>query len=645
MFTVASDRNALSTTLSASQQSAATLSVSPGLVEPLQQANRWVRASAPATAPRSPITPIIPVVPLPIISLTDNTIATAQNLGALSGLLGRSGFVGSSDTVDFYRFNTTGGAFNLSLAGMSADADVSLIRDGNGNGIVEVGEIIANSRRSGAQDEAINLAAIAAGDYLIRVEQYSGNTAYSLHVSNASPSNLLPTETNIGALSGTQVFSGSIDNSNTADTYRFSVSNRAVNLTLSGLSGDADVRLIRDVNNNGAIDSGDILTTSTRSGNAAEWLNSSLTTGTYFVQVYQFSGSTNYHLSVSTGDWFSANLTDAGVIGEARFAAADNWINRNEMMAVLRETRDYGSIDATEVTDLRRLLSGRGNLMPEYVRNLTHKVINGDAANPRSGIGNLFAGSTATQLDRLIGKWFLGTDRPAASGTYRYVSGALTQAGFSVHDIVQGGTGDCYFLSSLGALALDRPSVLSNMFIDNADGTFTVRFFNNGNAEYVTVDRYLPTDASGNAVYAGWGGGGNTRSTNELWVALAERAYAQLNQSGWIEQDNTNSYEGIDSGWMAPVLRQITGGSASSQSVNAMTRTQLINLVNGNTPITAGFVNGGGYGVVDMHAYTISSYNAATQRFHLDNPWGYSDASVTWEELRALRAEIEWSNV
>lgn len=597
---------------------------------------------------------LLPIINLPIITLfSDNLMAGANAVGSLSSVQTFNNFVGASDTQDYYHFNlASGGNFNLSLTGLGADADVHLINS--------VGTIVASSAYGSNHDEAINIAGLAAGDYYVRVFQYSGDTNYTLRLSGSYYSELLPVETNIGALSGTQTFSGAINTQNTADTYSFSVADSlvwngwiptwqptSINITLSGLSSDADIRLIHDANSNGVIDGSDVLAGSYRAGNVAEWISSTLSTGTYFVQIYQFNGDSNYHFSISTGDWYSQNLSDAGVIGEARYAARDGQISRNDMLAILRETKDYGSIDATEVTDLRRIVSDLGYLMPDYVRNLSNKVVNSDPANIRSGIGNLFAGSSSTQMENLIGKWFLGTDRPTAAGTYRYVSGSLFQGGISVSDIDQGGVGDCYFMSSLGAFANDRSSVISNMFIDNGDGTFTVRFYNGGSTEYVTVDRYLPTDAYGNAIYAGWGGGSYNEADNELWAALAERAYAQLNESGWIGQDNTNSYAGLDGGWMAPVMRQITGESASSMSVNSffMSQSLLISLVNSNTPITAGFVSGGGYGVVNSHAYTITSYNAATGRFHLNNPWGHTHADVTWAELRALNAQIEWSSV
>jgi hypothetical protein len=282
--------------------------------------------------------------------------------------------------------------------------------------------------------------------------------------------------------------------------------------------------------------------------------------------------------------------------------------------------------------------------MADSVKVLSNKIANSDVANTRSGFGNLFAGSSDTQMENLIGKWFLGTDRPDTGYTYSYVSGSLFQNGLSADDIYQGAVGDCYYVATLASIAQEKPEYIQNMFTDNGDNTFTVRFYNNGVADYVTVDRYLPT-SGGYAVYADWGGGSSSSTSNELWVALAEKAYAQLAESGWSRSSTSNnSYADIEGGWMDTVIRQVTGLSATSQSVSNMTQTQLINLVNSNQVLTAGFVYGAGYGVVNGHAYTITAYNSTNGTFHLRNPWGTSHADVTWSQLLSLSAIIEWSN-
>lgn len=589
---------------------------------------------------------------LNLSSSTPSNLLPVENTLGTSG--STSGVINNTNTSDTMRLSLTANSrLNVSLTGLSADIDLRVIRDANSNGIMDAGEEIARSTKSSNSDESINLSGLAAGSYFVQAYQYSNNSSsYNLRFSTGGafdPSTLLTTETNVGSLSGTRTFSDAVSNSDTADVYRFSLGSYSsgFNITLSGLTSDADIRLINDINNNGFFDSGEEIARSASGGNYAEMIRTPLNAGNYFVQVYQYSGSTNYNLTLSTGDWFSSNLSDAGIIGEARIGFTDGQLNRLDMIRVLRGAEDGSSIDSTELTDLRRITANASSFaMPDYARVLSNKIVNGDPANTRSGgsnIGNLFAGSSDTQMERLIGKWFLGNDRPAASGTYQSVSGSLFQNGTSDNDIVQGGVGDCYFMSTLASAARERPTVIQNMFIDNGDGTFTVRFFNNGVADYVTVDRFLPTNG-GSAVYAGWGGGLSTSSSNELWAALAEKAYAQINESGWIGRDNTNTYAGLNGGWMDVVMRQIAGLATTSNAIASMTRQQLIDLSNSNRLLTAGFVSGTDFGVVNNHAYAITSYNATNGTFHLDNPWGSSDADVTWDQLVSINAVIQYTN-
>jgi len=341
----------------------------------------------------------------------------------------------------------------------------------------------------------------------------------------------------------------------------------------------------------------------------------------------------------SLDDWFDQNLSDLELRRLTRMYALDGVLNREEVMSLLRDATDYGSVNGTELTDLGTILSQLGYMMPEHVKVLTSKVVNGDSANRRSGIGNLVAGSSNTQMETLVGKWFLGNQQPIASGIYREAQGSLFQNGISASDIDQGALGNCYFLAALGAFANDHPSVISNMFIDNGDNTFTVRFIKGGKADYVTVDRFLPVNADNQFIYANNSSGLTfDNPNNELWVALAEKAYAQLNESGWIGQNNTNSYEGTRGGRAAAAMRHISGEKTFAQSVISMPLSKLLDLVNEDTPITAAF---------DSHAYVITSYNSVTRHFNLYNPWGTTSdhKNMQWEQLRTEGARIEWSVV
>ena len=578
-----------------------------------------------------------------------NTLGTARNI-TLSSSTTIQDWVGSTDTNDYYRFTVASTSnLNLSLNGLTSDADVQLLNSS--------GSLIQSSANAGTSAESI-VRQVNAGTYYIRVLPYSGSTSYNLNLSATvippdNAGNTLVTARNVTLSSSTTTFQDWVGSTDANDYYRFNVGTQSnFSLSLTGLTANADVQLLNS--------SGGVITTSANTGTTSESIASLLSTGTYYVRVYQSSGNTNYSLSLNATavaptptptptptDWYSQNLRDAQIITLTRSLAADGNLSRNDMISIFRDAEDSGVIDANELIDLRTLVSNSTRFtMADSVKVLSNKIANSDVANTVSGIGNLSAGSTGNQMENLIGKWFLGTARPVTGYTYQYASGSLFQNGTSANDIVQGAVGDCYYVATFASIAQEKPEYIQNMFTDNGDNTFTVRFYNNGVADYVTVDRYLPT--SGNyAAYAGWGGGSVTSTSNELWVALAEKAYAQLAESGWSRTysgTQNSSYTAIEGGWMDTVIRQVTGLSATSQSVGNMTQTQLINLVNSNQILTAGFVYGAGYGVVNGHAYTITSYNPTNGTFHLRNPWGSSDADVTWAQLMSLSAIMQWSN-
>ncbi len=118
------------------------------------------------------------------------------------------------------------------------------------------------------------------------------------------------------------------------------------------------------------------------------------------------------------------------------------------------------------------------------------------------------------------------------------------------------------FHHGAGQLADSSPAAIQNMFLDNGDGTWTVRFYLNGVANYVTVDAMLPTDSSGALVYADYGMMNNA-PTNTLWIPLAEKAYVQLNEIVQGGGYGTNRYSSIEGGIPATVYAQVLGHPAT----------------------------------------------------------------------------------
>jgi FG-GAP-like repeat/Bacterial pre-peptidase C-terminal domain len=80
------------------------------------------------------------------------------------------------------------------------------------------------------------------------------------------------------------------------DFYRFTVNQAGIfTANLTGLSGDADVRLIQDQNNNGQIDPGEVLAWQWERGTVSEAIRKALNPGTYFLQVMSSNNQTaNY---------------------------------------------------------------------------------------------------------------------------------------------------------------------------------------------------------------------------------------------------------------------------------------------------------------------------------------------------------------
>lgn len=93
-------------------------------------------------------------------------------------------FVGTTDPVDLYRFilDRPSNAI-VAIDGLSADADLELIEDLNGNGLLESLEIFAESSEFGTAAETIAIDGLAAGTYFVRVSQFEGDTNYTLMLS------------------------------------------------------------------------------------------------------------------------------------------------------------------------------------------------------------------------------------------------------------------------------------------------------------------------------------------------------------------------------------------------------------------------------------------------------------------------------
>jgi len=109
---------------------------------------------------------------------------------------------------------------------------------------------------------------------------------------------LLGIDGDLGLL-GTAAVSDFVGNGDGVDIYSFLLNTPSnLQVVLGGLTGDADLELIQDLNGNNVIDDLEIFASSKQLGTLDEGINVTLPDGTYFVRVSAFEGDTNYNLSL-----------------------------------------------------------------------------------------------------------------------------------------------------------------------------------------------------------------------------------------------------------------------------------------------------------------------------------------------------------
>ncbi|MEG3920187.1 S8 family serine peptidase [Microcoleus sp. T3_A4] len=258
------------------------------------------------------------------------------DLGTLKNSISRNGFVGENDIQDIYTFTTdTLSSLKLKLNGLSADADLFLVRDANGDGEPNPDEIDSGSGSLNyeTQSEVIENRFLVPSKYFVSVEQGvpGANTSYNLDIT-VKPIQLLLNQATplVGAFSGEIKYS--LDNvvyeNQPAKLYKFDLpqpSNLQVNLRGMGTGKDADLVLFQDVNKDNKVDFGEILRVPEQQGNNPEEISfKGLLAGTYFLGVNSFEGSTPYNLSIlaaPTTDKLFNSLFGYGLVDAAAAVA------------------------------------------------------------------------------------------------------------------------------------------------------------------------------------------------------------------------------------------------------------------------------------------------------------------------------------
>eukprot|EP01107_Rhizomastix_libera_P015849 TRINITY_DN6229_c0_g1_i1.p1 TRINITY_DN6229_c0_g1~~TRINITY_DN6229_c0_g1_i1.p1 ORF type:complete len:679 (+),score=229.91 TRINITY_DN6229_c0_g1_i1:20-2056(+) len=224
---------------------------------------------------------------------------------------------------------------------------------------------------------------------------------------------------------------------------------------------------------------------------------------------------------------------------------------------------------------------------------------------------------------------FSSSSAPAADSQKTTLEGDLNA--IRPNDIIQGGLGDCYFLSSLSCIA-EFPQRIATMFRKNKEnkwGVYCVTIHIDGEETDIIVDDAFPCSVETKQLLF------SKNKDRELWVLLLEKAYAKYHRS----------YRSIESGTPSEALADLTGAPVNVfRTADTSTKKlwKIISQSDENKEIMCcgcpdfpqndlekevGLIEGHAYGL--LRAYETPSGAHLVQ---LRNPWGKVEWKGAWSD-------------
>ncbi|KAM9733312.1 calpain-12 [Menidia menidia] len=216
-------------------------------------------------------------------------------------------------------------------------------------------------------------------------------------------------------------------------------------------------------------------------------------------------------------------------------------------------------------------------------------------------------------------------------------------------DICQGQLGNCWLLAALSCLT-QHPQLFVRVVPPDQSldkpyaGIFRFRFWQYGEWVEVVVDDRLPV-REGRLLF------GYSRTCNEFWSALVEKAYAKL----------MGSYGSLKGGNISEGMEDFTGGIAYSLPVSSRTPNVLwrsLNAALSRGSLLSCFIQAKSYnevgtvtgdGLIKGHAYAITDTDKVKQEskeillYRLRNPWGFLEYKGPWSDNGKEWASLDQS--
>ncbi|MCU0516036.1 MAG: C2 family cysteine protease [Oscillatoria sp. Prado101] len=277
------------------------------------------------------------------------------------------------------------------------------------------------------------------------------------------------------------------------------------------------------------------------------------------------------------------SLEDEQVRTDALTLSVDGQLSRNDMLQIFDRSTDNDIVTKAELQDFKALVQNQKQFyLPPYVAFISEQVVQ-DACQIANSLGTV----KTAPFKEIVDRWFRGIVQPYnpsytatdGSGNSRIfnlelqrLTGQLYGSSNSpqISQVSQNQFADSFLIAAVGAtfrpVAGNNPGkssqAIAGAIFDNGDGTYGVRFYENGAEQWVTVNQDV-------AVYAGEIYGAADKNlevpsnpnNRPIWITLLEKAYAAWQQ--WQQGDATNGYKLISRGGdVSEALSQLTSRKA-----------------------------------------------------------------------------------
>lgn len=207
--------------------------------------------------------------------------------------------------IDTYAFRTGSTPATVGISSTSfskQNISLALFRDSNADGVLNPGDAFIRSAGSGGTFQTLN-SDLAQGNYLARLmSNFDSEYRVDLSRATAGAANpLAAPEIQLGTVAQDLQRRNQVNNADTADNFAFTLgANDSLNINVKELGnqrGDANIRVVQDLNNNGVVNDNEIVAKgiSAQNGNL-DSISGLKGAGNYILQVCQSKGDTQFQV-------------------------------------------------------------------------------------------------------------------------------------------------------------------------------------------------------------------------------------------------------------------------------------------------------------------------------------------------------------